>query len=228
VAVVIREAEVLSEVPQCRLLILIMSYWKWALRVLGCCVGRGGQYCCRMQLFFRNWKDLNIVLEQLPALQCPFCGAGGTLIRYGFNRGYITPVRRGIRAQRIRCKLSPRRKGCTVTFCLRPSSYLPRRCFRAKGLWAFIQQLRTGRSIKAAWENSGIPLSLDTGYRLYRRLALCQPILRTNLWSRAPPKKSGAGSALRQVFDHLIEVFGDECAVRAYQEALQRDFLAIA
>jgi hypothetical protein len=90
--------------------------------------------------------------------------------------------------------------------------------------------LREGRSIKAAWENCGIRLSLDTAYRLYGRLQLCQPVLRTQLRSRSPPprKEKGAGSALLQMLDHLEAVFGDECAISAYQEALQRDFLAIA
>ena len=183
-----------------------------------------------MRFFFRNWKDVGLVLDSLAAIQCPLCGASGTLIRHGFNRGYLTPRRRGIRSRRVRCKKSPRRNGCTHTFCLKIGKTLPRRCFRAKGLCTFIQRLREGRSIKAAWERCGIRLSLDTGYRLYRRLLLCLPVLRTRLCNRSPPPKGGegAGSALLQTYEHLERLFGDACAVKAFQEALQRDFLAIS
>jgi hypothetical protein len=46
--------------------------------------------------------------------------------------------------------------------------------------------------------------------------------------TRAPPlEKKSAGSPLLQVLDHLKEAFGDKYAVSAYQETLQRDFLAI-
>jgi hypothetical protein len=182
-----------------------------------------------MRYFFRNWKDIHLVLDHLGAMRCPACGASGVLIRHGFNRGFVTPRRYGIRSRRIRCKRSARRDGCTRSFSLRPAGSLPRRCFSAKGLWVFIQKLREGCSIKAAWEQCGIRLSLDTGYRLYHRLERCQPVLRTRLCSRAPPGEGrGAGSALLETLDHLQRAFGDPCAVRAYQEVLQRDFLAIA
>lgn len=183
-----------------------------------------------MRFFFRTWNDIKIVLNNLAAMQCPFCGASGTLIRHGFIRGFIAYNRQGIRARRVRCKRSPRRNGCTRTFSLRITSTLPGRCFSAKGLWAFIQGLREGRSIKAAWENCPIRLSLDTGYRIYRRLRLCQPILRTQLCSRSPPPKGkkGAGTPLLQVFDHLQKAFDVDCPISTCQETFQKDFLAIA
>jgi len=183
-----------------------------------------------MPFFFRTWKDIEIVLCNLAAMRCPLCGASGTLIRHGFLRGFVAHNRRGIRGRRVRCKRSPRRKGCAHTFSLRITGTLPRRCFNAQGLWAFIQGLREGRSIKAAWEGSATGLSLDTGYRVFQRLQLCRAALRTRLCNRSPPPEKGedAGSALLRTFAHLEGVFGNECAVSAYQEALQKDFLAIA
>lgn len=181
-----------------------------------------------MRFFFRTWRDIRIVIANLSAMNCPKCGMAGTLILHGFLRGFLSPKRRGIRGRRVRCKKSKRRKGCGVTFSLKLAATLPRRCFRARGLWAFIQRLRDGMSVKAAWEQCGIRLSLDTGYALYKRLQLCQPVLRTQLCSRSPPPKEGSGAAspLLKVFDHLQVVFGDESTVTAFQEALQRDFLA--
>ena len=181
-----------------------------------------------MRFFFRNWRDVEIVFRNLVAMQCPFCGVSGTLIGHGFNRGFVAHNCRGVRSRRIRCKKSRRRNGCGITFAIRPADTLPRRCFSAKGLMSFIERLRQGKSVKRSWEQCGIPLTLDTGYRLYRRLLLCMPVLRTHLCSRAPPHRNGEGSAFSRTFDHLEKVFGDKCAVSTYQETLQRDFLAIA
>jgi len=103
-----------------------------------------------------------------------------------------------------------------------------RRCFNAKQLWAFIKALEHARSIKSAWERAAIPLSLDTGYRLYRRLGRCQSVLRSHLCARAPPPKVKAGVPLLQAFAHLKEAFDRGCPVSAYQEHFQRSFLALA
>lgn len=199
-------------------------------RRLACCATGCNPYSAQMRMFFRTWKEIRIVLDNLAAMQCPFCGTSGCLVRHGFIRGFVSHDRRGIRARRVRCKKSPRRKGCSRSFSLRIAGTLPRRCFSAKGLWAFIQQLRQGKSIKAAWENSPIRMSLDTGYRLYKRLQLCQPILRSQLCCRSPPpsEKKSAGAPLLQVFDHLRKAFDGDCPVSAYQECFQKDFLAIA
>ncbi len=181
-----------------------------------------------MRFFFRNWKDIELVCANLAAIQCPECGASGFVIRHGYVRGYVSPDCRGIRGQRIRCKKSPRRNGCGVSRSLKVGTTLPRRCFNAGGLWRFIEQLRQGRSIKAAWERSGIHLSLDTGYQIHKRLCLCQSVLRTRLSGRGPPPETkSAGLPIFQVFDHLKGAFGDQCPVREYQIEFQQSFLAL-
>ncbi len=182
-----------------------------------------------MRFFFRNWKDIQLVCSNLAAMQCPECGATGFLIRHGYVRGYVSHDRRGIRGQRIRCKKSPRRNGCGVSRSLKVGTTLPRRCFDTGDLWRFIEQLRQGRSIKSAWERSGVPLSLDTGYHLYKRLCLCQTIIRTRLFSRGPPPETkSAGLPIFQVFDHLKVIFKDQCPVSRYQLEFQQSFLALA
>ena len=181
-----------------------------------------------MQVFFKTKAEIELFLSHLSSLRCPFCGASGTLVRHGYIRWFNSPEKSGIRAWRFRCKKSPRRRGCGRAPSIRLGNSIPRRCFDAKQLWAFIQALLHNRSIKAAWEQAGIPLSLDTGYRLYRHLCRCQSVLRTQLCARAPPPKVKTGVPLFQVFAHLKEAFGRGCPVRAYQEAFQRSFLAIA
>jgi hypothetical protein len=181
-----------------------------------------------MQVFFRTKTEIESFLTRLPFLSCPFCGAAGTLVRHGYIRWCHSPQKSGIRAWRIRCKKSPRRRGCGRAPSVRLGDSIPRRCFSARQLWVFIQALLNARSIKAAWERAGIPLSLDTGYRLYRRLGRCQSVLRTHLCARAPPPKVKTGMPLFQVFAHLKEAFGRGCPIRTYQETYQRDFLALA
>ena len=182
----------------------------------------------RMQVFFKTKAEIEVFLSRIHLLSCPFCGAVGTLIRHGFIRWFHTPEKNGIRAWRFRCKKSPKRRGCGRTSSIRLGTAIPRRCFDAKQLWAFMRALLKASSVKSAWEHASIPLSLDTGYRIYRRLCLCQSVLRTHLSARAPPPKIKTGAPIFQVFAHLKEAFGGHCPVSAYQEHFQRSFLALA
>jgi hypothetical protein len=148
-------------------------------------------------------------------------------VRHGYIRGAIEPTEYGIRGWRIFCDPdSPHGQGCGWGPGLWLSSTLLRRCFTAEQLLLFISALCAGLSVHAAWRRSGIVLSLRTGYRLHRRLGLCQSILRVRLCSRAPPpEKECASSPLLQTFIQLQETLG---SVTAYQETLQSDFLALA
>lgn len=182
-----------------------------------------------MRRLFESVEAIERFLDSLRDRICPFCGSRGTFVRHGFIWGAISPTEYGIRAWRIFCDPdSPRGKGCGRAPSVRLSTTLQRRCFSALSLGKFITALRHGLSVRAAWKNSGIGLSPRTAYRLYKRLNRCQVIWRTHLHSRAPPKRKGAGSPLIEVFEHLKEAFGDTQAIRAYQEDLQRDFLALA
>ena len=179
-----------------------------------------------MRTFFESRCEIETFLNQLHLLVCPFCGATETFVRHGFIRGYISPVQRGIRAWRVHCKR--KRGGCGRAPSVRLAENLMHRCLTATPLWSFLLALLQAPSVKAAWETCGIRLSLDTGYRLYKRLGLVQSILRTHLHSRAPPKRKCAGSTLLQVVEHLQDTFGEPSAISAYQQDLQKDFLAIA
>ena len=189
----------------------------------------GGVGCIlpRMRRFFRDRGELERFFKRLPGLVCPVCGAHGTFVRHGYIRGAVSPTEYGIRGWRIFCDpKSPRGKGCGWGPGLWLSSTLLRRCFTAEQLLVFILALCAGDSVRAAWRQSSIGLSLRTGYRLHKHLGLCQSILRSRLCSRSPPpEKKGASSPLLQVFEHLQETLG---SVKAYQEKLQRDFLALA
>jgi hypothetical protein len=182
-----------------------------------------------MRMFFQTPEEIEAFLGQLPSLICPFCGAVGVVIRYGYICWTHSPEQCGIRAWRVRCKKSPRRNGCGTTWSIRLGDSLLRRAFSAQQLWAFLTELQHARSIKQAWERANIPLTLDSGYRVYRRLCHCQSVLRTRLCARAPPPAGRTGVPLFQVFHHLKEAFATAtCQISAYQVHFQRSFLATA
>jgi hypothetical protein len=199
---------------------------------LGFALGGGRGVCIlpRMQRFFESEEAIERFLEKLHSLICPVCGASGRIVRHGYIWGAISETEYGIRGWRILCDPdSPHGAGCGHAPAIWLTSTLLRRCFTAEGLWLFILALCSCHSVRAAWKQSGIQLSLRTGYRLFHRLNLCQSVLRTSLCSRAPPpEKTNAGSPLFQVLDHMKEAFGNNHAVSAYQETFQKDFLALA
>ena len=181
-----------------------------------------------MQFFFQTVEEIGMFRSTLPFCRCPACGMIGAMIRHGYTYWSISPTENGIRGWRIRCKSSNHHEGCGATWLLRLGDTLPRRCFSAKQLWAFIQTLLDTRSLKQAWERSGFPCSLDTAYRVYRRLQRCQTVLRTHLCARGPPPRGKTGVPLFHVFAHLEKEFGILSPITAYQISFQKDFLAVA
>lgn len=180
-----------------------------------------------MQVFFEDEKEVGLFLSRLAGVRCPFCQAVGALVRHGYLRWGKGPKGGDIRGWRIRCKGNSRHPGCGRTHSLRLGQTLPRRYFSASDLWAFLRELLDARSIKSAWERSGLPMSLDTAYRLWRRLILCQSALRTRLSGRSPPPKAKAGVPLLHVLAHLKKVFSGPQPITAYQLSFQRNFLAV-
>lgn len=181
-----------------------------------------------VQRYFSDKKELAWFLNERMQVVCPRCGATGTFVRHGYIRGAVSPTEYGIRGWRIFCDPdSPRGRGCGWAPALWLSRTILHRCFTAEQLLVFIFALIAGLSVRAAWRRSGIGLSLVTAYRLHKRLDECQSVLRTRLSSRDPPAKNteSAGTPLLQVLTLLQETLG---SVAAYQEELQRDFLAVA
>lgn len=168
-------------------------------------------------------------LGRLCCLRCPSCGVIGNLIRHGYIRWHSSPEKGGIRAWRIHCQKRRGQGGCGHAPSIRLGDCIPRRCFSAEQLWAFLRALSQARSVKAAWEQAGIPMSLDTGYRVYRRLLRCQSLLRTRLCARAPPPEAtSAGTPILLTLAHLKQAFATKHPVSDYQVEFQQSFLAVA
>ena len=181
-----------------------------------------------MRVFFRTIQDIEVFRSNLHMVRCPKCGRTGSMVKHGYTHGFSKDAQKQKerRRWRIYCKPNKSRNGCGHAPSVALSETIPHHCFSTFDLWRFILALKKSRSIKSAWESSGMQRSLDTGYRLFKRLHLCQSRLRTNLISRAPPPAEGNASALFQVFEHLKESFGNDDPASHYQECFQQGILA--
>ncbi len=183
-----------------------------------------------MPFFFATAEEVELFRDKLPFCICPLCKRMGFMIRHGFQRWVDGPKKSGIRGWRISCKGCDPKTGQNRTWSVRLGDTLLRRWFSAQQLWDFLQLLRNGRSIKKNWEEAclkGFSASLDTAYKLLRRLALCQTVLRTQLCVRGPPPSEETGVPLFHVLAHLKEVFGNLAPITSYQLSFQRNFLAV-
>lgn len=177
-----------------------------------------------MQIFFRSVRDIKIFRSNLHMITCPRCRKTGTMIKYGHKYVYTKDGCREKHRWRVRCNEA--RNGCKYTPSVALSETIPHHCFSASALWHFILALQNSRSVLAAWNVAPLGTCVNTGYRTYKRLLLCQSRLRTNLTSRGPPPVGKNASALFQVFAHLKESFGENDPTSYYQECFQESILA--
>lgn len=169
--------------------------------------------------FFPSLQAIQVFLNQLTAFPCPACQRAGALRRHGFIWGYSSPSSRGIRAWRVLCK--PRHGGCGRSFSIRRSTSLLHCCFSSQQLSLFFQSLLERPSIKAAWEASAFPLSLDSAYRIVHSLKRLLPVLRSRLFPRGPPKSRKTTGPLLELLALLNELLGVEDPVATFQLKFQ-------
>jgi hypothetical protein len=74
------------------------------------------------------------------------------------------------RGQRVWCSDRGQRGGCGRSFSVFPAEVLPGGTVRAPALWAFLERLLAGCSIKAAFESLGLAFALETFCHLLQRL----------------------------------------------------------
>ena len=98
-----------------------------------------------LQGFFKTAEEVEFFRDRLPFFRCPSCGLIGALVRHGYTYWSHSPQENGIRGWRVRCKPGNPHQGCGVTWLLRRGDTLPRRCFSAAQLWAFMQALLDAR-----------------------------------------------------------------------------------
>lgn len=181
---------------------------------------RGRRYI-RSAAALKQWRS------ELKLERCPHCGATGFLICHGYLRGYgETNDCDTIRGRRFFCSNRDRRKGCGSTFSLLFAN-LPRNfSVSAATLWNFLKGIAKGLSRKAAWEGLHSPFSLETAYRLWRRIRHSQIPIRARLSRQTPPPRTKASEPLFEMTAHLQTVFPTaSCPLSAFQEHFQQGFL---
>lgn len=170
------------------------------------------------------FDEYRLTLKSVP---CPHCRGVGNLIRHGFLRGYAEDgAERVVRGWRIYCSKRNRRKGCGHTHSVLKADLLPRRSVRAARLWQFLAGMLAALILKAAWEKTAAPFTLECGYRLWRAFVKRQSRIRTALCQLQAPPQSSLKNPLLHGIQHLRAAFVHAaCPVRDFQLHFQRPFL---
>lgn len=158
---------------------------------------------------------------------CPHCGRVGTLNAHGWLRGYSElGSERVVRGRRFFCSNRHRRPGCGRTLSVLLCGVLGGFVIGAETLSRFAAAVLSGASRKAAWERLGDGLSVQSGYRLWRRLSQAQPHIRTALLGLCPPPACAEREPLAQLMAHLRRALPSaECVLSAFQLHLQKPLL---
>lgn len=177
---------------------------------------KGNKYCSSEFELLQYQRGLKFV-------SCPHCGQVGFLICHGFLRGYADVGQEiVVRGWRFFCSNRYRRRGCGRTFSVLLADVLWGFVVRAATLWRFVQGVAGGLSRKAAWERAQTGFSLESGYRLWRRLQSAQSRIREMLCRERPPPQSSSDEPLFQLAAHLQCVFAsDECPFAGFQTRFQ-------
>lgn len=130
------------------------------------------------------------------------------LVGHGRVFGYAeSSSERVIRGHRLLCSNRHRREGCGRTVTVWLAAILPGRIVRTATIFAYVAAVATGSSAAAAWREAS-SMTLRTGYRIRRRLALAGPGIRTALLSRAPPPPVESPSTDAQLLAHVRAALG--------------------
>ena len=121
-------------------------------------------------------------LDSIKYVPCPHCRKVGFLNRHGFLKGYPLKGNEKIaRGRRIYCSNRNNRSGCGRTCPLLLSSLMLGFCIGTGLLWKFMGLVLSGKSRKASWEALCSGLSVENGYRFWRKLRKGEGRLRTYL-----------------------------------------------
>lgn len=194
-------------------------------------MGRDGFYTLLAMIpqFYRSragTQPIHLHLKQYP---CPHCRVTGTLILHGYLRGYdLNKINKKIiRGRRIFCSNRDRRKGCGRTWSVMLATMLKGFIVQTFHLWGFLNNIANGMNIFRSFNIAKISLSPTSIYRLYKRVRLNQPHIRSLLLRRSkPPSDIRHKDPLVKTIRHLALSFqnmDDPPAV--FQFLFQKSFL---
>lgn len=180
----------------------------------------------RRRRFVRDEAELEGVRFGAKLEGCPHCGRHGTLNAHGWLRGYSdVGSDRVVRGRRFYCSNRHRRPGCGRTFSVLLAGVVSGFMVGAETLSRFVKAVLSGVSRKAAWERLG-KLSLQSAYRLWRRLSEAQPHIKTPLLGLCPPPDCDDREPLAQMMAHMKRALPTtDCPLSAFQWHLQTGLL---
>jgi hypothetical protein len=178
--------------------------------------------------FVRKRKDCNQALQNLKQTRCAHCRRMGTLNRHDRIQGNDPDSvnKQILRGRRVWCSNRGRRGGCGLTMRILFARLLPRHSANAKMLSTLLKGLCGGGSVKRIWEESRLPMQLQSCYHLLKRLRDRLDTVRAALLTRCKPPGSRHSDPLRQTAEHLRCAFpGRQNLVEAFQHTFQTSIM---
>jgi hypothetical protein len=179
--------------------------------------------------FVGDLDKLAAYLLRLKQLLCPFCGASETLNchskLYGNDpaSGGNQKIQRG---QRVWCCPRGARGGCGRSFSIFLGGVLPGHTVNAPGLWALLERLLRGATVKSALEALKRRVGLETIYHLLQRMRQRLPTIRSVLCQEQQAPASSQTDPLLQTVEHWRQLFPQsDCPCAAFQLHFQRPLL---
>jgi hypothetical protein len=124
------------------------------------------------------------------------------------------------------CSNRGQRGGCGRTFALFLAEVLPRHSVTATLLWQVLVGWLAGAAVQTAVTSLHAQFSLESFYRLVRRVRARLDVLRVALSRERPAPASAHADALGQTVAHLAAVFPSPASpLAAWQHHFQRPLL---
>lgn len=169
-------------------------------------------------------NTLNELIEykkNIKLMDCIHCKRSGCLHSHGYQKGYCEDGKLGLRRWRVICT----KEVCGKTSSTLIGKLLPHHLITSVDLWDFIKGILKGLNPKAAWDATSRTFSLDTAYRLHKKLIDSQTTIRQTLVKEIPPPKTNSKNPLVQTLEHLKALFPkSDCPIAEYQWQFQRAF----
>jgi len=174
-------------------------------------------------------EDAVDFFSRLKSLLCPHCHCVGFLIKHGFLRGFTEDLSSAVteRGFRFFCSNRNRRKGCGRTFPILHSAFIKNHSITSKILGLFLINILYGMNPLQAFSASGCRFSPSSCYRLFNRVRLAQPRIRSLLLNALhPPDGTAISDPVAQTIRHLLSAFPlSPSPVASFQSRFQVSFI---
>ena len=157
--------------------------------------------------FVQSSTELQKAADQAKLRLCVHCRQLGMVNAHGFLRGYSVDGKPDVvRGKRFYCSRRGSKTGCGRTMSVLLSAFIATFSVTTIVLSLFVSLALQGLSVRAAWlAIAGNQFSERSGYRLWSRILVSIPHLRTQLLHAGPPPQSEGVHPLSQLLLHIAE-----------------------